>query len=80
MDEYLTIIREFETKKRSLTSVYDLDFSSKLSVYFNEKFSYAVKMQKVQSSYLKDKVFIKKERQIEIVPKFNVEFFQRITR
>ena len=79
MEEYLTIIREFETKKRSLTSDYDLDFSSKLSVYFNEKCSYAVKMQKVQSSYLKDKVFFQ-ERQIEIVPKFNVEFFQRITR
>ena len=75
MEEYLTIIREFETKKRSLTSDYDLDFSSKLSVYFNEKFSYAVKMQKVQTSYLKDKVFFKKDK-LKLSPSLMKSFFK----
>ena len=79
MEEYLIIIREFETKKRLVTSDYDLQFSSKLSACFHEKFSNAVKMEKVQSSYLKDKVSFVKDK-LKLSPGFNEKFLQRNNR
>ena len=75
MEEYLTIVREFETKKRSVTSDYDLQFSTKLSACLNEKFSDAVKMQKVQSSYLKDKVSFVRDK-LKLSPSLMKSFFK----
>ena len=75
MEEYLIIIREFETKKRSVTPDYDLHFSSKLSACFHEKFSNAVKMEKVQSSYLKDKVSFVKDK-LRLSPSLMKSFFK----
>ena len=75
MEEYLTIIREFETKKRSVTSDYNLHFSSKLSACFNEKFSNAVKMEKIESSYLKNKVSFVKDK-LKLSPSLMKSFFQ----
>ena len=75
MEEYLIIIREFETKKRSVTPDYDLHFSTKLSACFHEKFSNAVKMEKVQSSYLKDKVSFVKDK-LKLSPSLMKSFFK----
>mgnify|MGYP003687646659 CR=1 FL=1 len=75
MEEYLTIIREFETKKRSVTSDYNLHFSSKLSACFNEKFSNAVKMEKIESSYLKNKVSFMKDK-LKVSPSLMKSFFK----
>ena len=75
MEEYLILIREFETKKRLVTSDYDLHFSSKLSACFHEKFSNAVKMEKVQSSYLKDKVSFVKDK-LKLSPSLMKSFFK----
>ena len=62
MEDYLTIVRESETTTRSKTSDYALQFSSKLSACFREKFSNAFKMENIQSSILKDKVSFVKDK------------------
>ena len=58
-----------------MTSDYDLHFSSKLSACFNEQFSNAVKMGKVQSSYLKDKVSFVKDK-LKLSPSLMKSFFK----
>ena len=76
MDGYLTVVREFETKKRSVTSDYKLHFVSRLSTSFNEKFSDAEKTERVQSSSLKDKVFFKRDK-LKLSPSLMKSFFKK---
>ena len=60
MAEYLTIIRDFEAKKRTVTANYGSNFVTSMSAVLNEMVSNEEKMQNIQSSYLRDKVsFVK---------------------
>ena len=56
MAEFLSMTREFEVKKRTVSDSRDSNFISRLSFVLNEKLTYDEKMEKVQSSYLKDQV------------------------
>ena len=62
MAEYLTIIREFETKKRTVTANYGSHFVTRLSAVLNEMISKEEKMQRIQSSYLKDKMSLIRDK------------------
>ena len=56
MIEFLTMTREFEVKKRTVSESRDSNFIARLSIVLNEKLTNEEKMEKVQSSYLKDQV------------------------
>nr|XP_022310816.1 heat shock 70 kDa protein 12A-like isoform X2 [Crassostrea virginica] len=60
MGEYLTIIREFEAKKRTVTANYGSNFVTSMSAVLNEMVSNEEKKQNIQSSYLRDKVSLVK--------------------
>ena len=62
MEEYLTIIREFEAKKCTVTLNYGSHFVTRLSAVLNEMISNEEIMQKIQSSYLKDNVSLVKDK------------------
>ena len=60
MGEYLTIIREFEAKKRTVTANYGSCFVTSMSAVLNEMVANEEKIQNIKSSYLKDKVSLVK--------------------
>ena len=75
MAEYLTIIREFEAKKRTVTANYGSQFVTRLSTVLNEMVSNEEKMRKIQSSYLKDKVSHFKDK-LKLSPTLMESFFK----
>ena len=62
MAEYLTIKREFEAKMRIVTANYGSHFVTRLPAVLNVMVSNEEKMQKIQSSYLKDKVSVVRDK------------------
>ena len=74
MAEYLTIIREFEVKKRTVTANYGSHFVTRLSAFLNVMVSNEEKKRKIQSSYLKDKVSLVKDK-LKLSPTLMESFF-----
>ena len=56
MADFLSMTREFEVKKRTVNESRESNYISRLSIVLNEKLTTDEKMEKVQSSYLKDQV------------------------
>ena len=75
ISEYLTIIREFEAKKRTVTANYGSHFVTRLPAVLNEMFSNEEKIQKIQSSYLKDKVSVVRDK-LKLSPTLMESFFK----
>ncbi|XP_061169392.1 heat shock 70 kDa protein 12A-like [Saccostrea echinata] len=75
MEEYLTILREFENKKRSITPDFQTSFVTKLSAVLNEKRSKEDRLKAIQSSYLRDQVTFVKDK-LKIFPTLMKSFFE----
>lgn len=75
MVEYLTITRDFETKKRTVSKDSDTRFITRLSHVLNQKHSAEEKERRIESSSLKDQVSVVKDK-IHISPKLMKSFFQ----
>ena len=75
MGEHLTIIREFEAKKRTVTANYGLHFVTRLPAVLNDLFSNEEKMQKIQSSYLRDQVSPVRDK-LKLSPSLMKRFFK----
>ena len=73
--EYLTIIREFEAKKRTVTANYGSHFVTRLPAVLNKMFSNEEKIQRIQSSYLKDKVSLIRDK-LKLSPSIMESFFK----
>ena len=73
--EYLTITREFEAKKRTVTANYGSHFVTRLSAVLNVMVSNEEKMRKIQSSYLRDKVSLVRDK-LKISPTLMESFFK----
>ena len=56
MAEFLSMTREFEVKKRTVSESRESNYISRLSIVLSHKLTKDEKMEKVQSSYLKDQV------------------------
>ena len=66
--------REFEVKKRTVSESRGSNFISRIPIVLNEKLTNDEKMEKVQSSYLKDQVSFIKDK-ITLSPKLMKSFF-----
>ena len=75
MAEYLTITREFESKKRTVTANYRSHFVTRLSAVLNEMVLNDAKMQKIQSSYLRDQVSLVRDK-LKLSPSLMESFFK----
>ena len=75
MEEYLTILREFQAKKRTVTANNGSHFITRLPTVFHEMVSNEEKMRKIQSSYLKDKVSLVKNK-LKLSPTLMESFFK----
>ncbi|XP_062574152.1 heat shock 70 kDa protein 12A-like [Saccostrea cucullata] len=83
MEEYLTFVREFENKKRSITQDFQTSFTTKLSVVLNEKRPLAERLKVVESTYLRDHVkFVKDKLKISsgLMKSFFEESLDQITK
>lgn len=74
MVEYLTITRDFETKKRTVSKDYDKRFVIRLSHILNEKHSAEEKARRIESSSLKNQVTVAKDK-LFISPELMKSFF-----
>ncbi|XP_078331448.1 heat shock 70 kDa protein 12A-like [Crassostrea virginica] len=73
--EYLTIKREFEAKKRTVTANYGSCFVTSMSFVLNEMVANEEKIQNIQSSYLRDKVSFVKGK-LKLSPSLMESFFK----
>lgn len=74
MVEYITITRDFETKKRTVSKDYDKRFVIRLSHILNEKLSAEEKARRIESSRLKNQVAVARDK-ILISPELMKSFF-----
>lgn len=74
MIEYLTITREFEIKKRTVSKNSDTRFITRLSPILNHKYSMADKASRIESSCLKNQVTVVRDK-INISPELMKSFF-----
>ena len=75
MIEFLTMTREFEVKKRTVNESRDSNFIARLSIVLNGKLTNEEKMEKVQSSYLKDQVSFIRDK-LTLSPGLMKSFFK----
>ena len=75
MVEFLTMTREFEVKKRTVSESRDSNFITRLSIVLNEKLTKDEKMEKVKSSYLKDQVSFMRDK-LTLSPNLMKSFFK----
>ena len=75
MAEYLTIMRDFEAKKRTVKANQGSHFVTRLSAVFNEMITNDVKMERIQSSYLKDQISVNADK-LKLSPNLMESFFR----
>lgn len=62
MIEYLTITREFEIKKRTVSKTFDTRFITRLSTVLNQKYSMAEKVSRIESFCSKNQVTVVRDK------------------
>lgn len=76
MEEYLSILNEFENKKRAVTPNYKGSFSTKVSTRLSDARSLRDRETAIHSSYLKDNAWFSRDK-LKISPSLMESFFDK---